>query len=194
MSKKSIAKSIRVITVPPFLVTTLLLLLYFLRPAFFYHIGQLFAAIGFLAVLPTLAYPLSALIPALRKKGRDGQRKLAFITSGIGYVGGVIYCLLDRTTPQLKFIFFTYLCSVFILIFFNKVLKLHASGHACGIVGPLVIAVYFLGWYWLFPTALLAAGVAWSSLYLARHTKRDLAMGTLTAIASFCLCLCVILL
>lgn len=194
MSKNSLAKSIRVITVPPLLAAILMTLLYLFRPDFFAGIGDLLAGILFLAIIPTLAYPLSALIPPLRKKGRAGQRKLAFVTNGVGYIGGVIYALATNASSELKFIYFTYLASVLFLIFFNKVLHLRASGHACGIVGPLIVSVYFLGWYWAFPAALIAIGVAWSSLYLSRHTKKDLALGSLSAFAAFALCLCIILL
>jgi hypothetical protein len=116
---------------------------------------------------------------------REGQRKLAFITSPIGYVFGFAYVFITGASAGLKFIFTGYLLSVIMLLLFNKILKIHASGHACGSIGPLLYAVYFLGGAWLLPCALVCFGVVWSSLHLARHTKSDLLLGAICAVASF---------
>lgn len=189
MSKRVFAKTIRTITIPPLLVSTLLVALYFLRPEIYHSASELFAAIVFLAVIPTAAYPLQKLIPKLRDTGREGQRKLAFVMSITGYTAGFIVAMLTDVTNELKFIYGTYLVSVILLIIFNKVLHFRASGHACGVFGPLIHAVYFMGWWWLPPCAIALAAVVWSSLYLTRHTKSELFLGGMSALAGFLFCM-----
>lgn len=191
MSKKTIAKTVRVVTIPPLLVTSLLIILYFGRPDFFRGLYDLLAGISFLAIIPTLAYPLQPLIPGFKNKGRKGQRTLAFITSGIGYVGGMLYALISKVSPELLLIFASYFVSVIVLTVFNMVLKRKASGHSCGVVGPLIFTVYFLGWGWLIPCVALAGAVAWSSVALKRHTPNDLFLGGLSAMLAFVLCVAI---
>lgn len=188
MSKNTVAKTVRVVTIPPLLVTSLLVILYFGRPEFFRGVLDLVAGIVFLAVIPTLAYPLQPIIPGFKGKGRKGQRTLAFITSGIGYIGGMLYALISKVTPELFLIFGSYFVSVIVLTVFNTVLKRKASGHSCGVVGPLIFTVYFLGWGWLIPCVLLAGAVVWSSVALKRHTPNDMLLGGASAMLSFFLC------
>ncbi len=189
MSKRVVAKTIRTITIPPLLVSTLLTALYFLRPEIYHSAGDLVAAIVFLALIPTVAYPLQKVLPKLRDTGRQGQRKLAFVMSIIGYTAGFAFAWLTDATSELKFIYGTYLVSVILLIFFNKFLHFRASGHACGVFGPLIHAVYFMGWGWLLPCAAALAAVIWSSLYLTRHTKGELFFGGMSALVAFLLCM-----
>ena len=73
-----IAKIVRVSSVPPFMVTILIILLYFLREGIFRSWIDAVVSIVALAVIPVLAYPLSWIIPKIRAKGREGQRILAF--------------------------------------------------------------------------------------------------------------------
>ncbi|MDV3429060.1 MAG: hypothetical protein LIR50_18870, partial [Bacillota bacterium] len=57
-----------------------------------------------------------------------------------------------------------------------------ASGHACGVMGPVLICIYFLGKYsWFF--LLIIPIVFWSRLKMGRHTLRELLLGTSV---SFC--------
>lgn len=191
MSKKVVAKTIRTITIPPLLVSTLLVLLYFIRPEIYRSIGDMIAAIIFLALIPTSAYPLQKLIPRLRDTGRKGQRMLAFVMSIVGYTSGFAFAWFTGVTNELKFIYGTYLVSVILLVVFNKLLHFKASGHACGVFGPLIHAVYFMGWGWLLPCAAALAAVIWSSLYLTRHTKSELFFGGMSAAAAFLFCMIV---
>lgn len=183
--KQTIAKIIRTITVPPVQVTALLLLLFFLRREIFLTPLHLLFALLFLMVIPVLAYPLSVLLPRVRATGREGQRKLAFVMSLAGYTGGVIYGLAASVDSQLMLIFWTYFISVAVLIFFNRLLKRRASGHACSITGPLIAAVYFIGWPTLIPCILLFAAIIWSSLCLKRHTVSELVWGGFSAAIAF---------
>lgn len=191
MNKNVIARVIRIITIPPLLVTALLVTLYIGRPDFFRGVGDLIASVSFLAVIPTLAYPIQALIPGLKKTGRKGQRRLAFVTSGIGYIGGMLYAVISGASAELILIFASYLVSVLVLTVFNTLLKRRASGHSCGVVGPLLFTVYFLGWGWLIPCILLAAAVAWSSVFLKRHTPNDILLGGLSAALAFIICIAI---
>lgn len=190
---EKLAKVFRIATVPPILVSTLLLLLYFSDRGIINTVPELLLGIIFLALIPAAAYPLSSLLPQLKALGRNGQRRLAFVTSIAGYVLGVVYASTSDISIEYKTLFVTYLASVIILTFFNKIIKVRASGHACGSFGPMLPAIYFLGWPWLFPCAALCAGVVWSSLRLGRHTKRDLFFGAICSPLAFVICTLVML-
>jgi membrane-associated phospholipid phosphatase len=73
---------------------------------------------------------------------------------------------------------------VLILIFFNKVLHIRASGHGCSVTGPLVLLIYFIGPVVILPCIMLACAVVWSSVLLKRHKPSDLAFGGLSVIIS----------
>lgn len=73
----------------------------------------------------------------------------------------------------------TYFISVVLLTFVNKVLKVKASGHACSITAPCLLIAMFCGWYHIFPCLLIAAASVWASLYLKRHTVKELLFGAL---------------
>ena len=185
MVKNILAKFFRVLTIPPILVTALLVAVYFTRENTFRGVLDLIAAIVCLAVIPSLAYVLQPIIPGFRGRGRDGQRALAFITSAIGYIVGFAYAFISRATVDFKFIIASYLVSVVLLLIFNKVFHLKASGHACGVLGPLLFMVYFMGWLWAIPCAALAVAVVWSSVALSRHTPKELCLGGACALAAF---------
>ncbi len=190
---EKLAKGFRIATVPPILVSTLLILLYFSDRGIINTVPELILGIIFLALIPASAYPLSTLIPPFRALGRNGQRRLAFVTSIAGYVFGVIYAYTSGISAEYRTLFVTYLVSVVILTFFNKVLKVRASGHACGSFGPMLPAIYFLGWQWLFPCTALCVGVVWSSLKLSRHTKRELLFGAFSSASAFVICTLIML-
>lgn len=182
---KKIAKIIRVITIPPVLVIVLLSSLYITQEDFYANTGEFLLSVVFLMVIPILAYPISYLIPSIRAKGRSEQRKLAFICAIIGYFFAFTYSIVVPVSPELRFLFITYFLSIIMLTLFNKVISLHASGHACSITGPLVLMTYFIGWKWLLPCLLVFILIIWSSLVLKRHTIRELFFGSLYAIIAF---------
>ena len=183
--KNLLAKIIRGVAIPPTFVVTLMTLMYLLHPTMFRHIGDLVAVITALAVIPALAYPLARVIPKYKAKGRQGSRSLAFVTSAVGYVLGTAYAFISGATEDLKFIFCGYLLALGALLVFNKLFKLRASGHACGIFGPLLYAVYFLGAMWIIPCIIVATAVVWASVYRKSHTPKELALGALCACAGF---------
>ena len=173
------------LTIPPMLVTALLIVIFFTRDSVFRGVGDLIAAILCLAVVPTLAYPLQPFVPGFRGKGRSGQRSLAFVTSAVGYVVGFLYAFLSGANEEFKFIVTAYLASVVMLVIFNKLLRFKASGHACGVLGPLLFAVYFMGWMWAIPCAIASVAVVWSSINLSRHTLKELCLGGMCAMVAF---------
>ncbi len=79
------AKSIRVLSVPPVMITVLLLLLNRWKPYFFRTRTEIFISIFWLGIVPVLAYPMQKILPHWKQKGREGQRKLAFLFSMAGF-------------------------------------------------------------------------------------------------------------
>lgn len=180
---KKVAKLIRAISIPPIVVSILVVIL-LITNTITNNLDGLLIFI-FLGFIPLLAYPLAYLIKPIRKMGREGQRNMAFILSIIGYTAGFIYGLVANIEHSLQVMYLTYFISVLVLVFINKVLKIRASGHMTSITGPLVSLVYFIGFGALIPCLFFYALVFWSSLYLKRHTKQQMILGTLIVLASF---------
>lgn len=191
--KNNFAKIIRTISVPPIMVTFLLVILNTARPDIFRNNVEVLISIVLLGIVPVLAYPFQLLSSSLEDKGRIMQRKLAFIFSLIGYATALLWAILVHTSKELLMICATYFISVVILTFFNKVLKKRASGHACSITGPLVFLIYLVDWKLIFPCIIIATLIFWSSLYLQRHTKTDLFYGVLSSLLAFALSFIIIM-
>ncbi len=171
------AKILRVITVPPFLALMLILYLYYGVEGYFTAPIEALLVGLCIIVVPLLAYPISFFVPKFRAGGRKIERSMAFITTGIGYAFLIPVILFGGITEKLSVICLTYVFSVILLIVFNKGLKFKASGHACGVFGPMLVFVYAGGTYMILPCALLSALVIWSSLKLERHTLSELVLG-----------------
>ena len=189
MSKKSwyltLAHAVRVVCVPPVMVGILLVLLYTLRDDVFSTPVEFAVSLLGLTVLPILAYPVSMVVPALRKKGREGQRSLAMYFSTVGYVGVFIYGLVAHVGTGLMHIYAGYLFSGVIILVGNKVFKVRISGHACSVSGPTVYSAYFLGVWGIVVGVLCWFAILWASLVMKRHTFREFILGTLTCLFSF---------
>lgn len=183
--KTKIAKIIRIITVPPIMILGLIIILSSLRTDIFQNKAQIIISILFLGILPILAYPLQPIVPKFKDKGREGQRELAFILNIVGYILAVIIGYFMRVDSNLQFIYNTYLISVILLTILNKGFHIRASGHACSATGPLLFLIYFIGFKAIIPCIIVGYGTIWASLTLKRHTKIDIAMGTLTCILAF---------
>lgn len=191
--KNIFAKIIRIISVPPVMITFLLVILNTTRPDIFRNNVEVLTSIILLGIVPVLAYPFQLLSSSLEDKGRIMQRKLAFIFSLIGYATALLWAILVHTSKELLMICATYFMSVVILTFFNKVLKKRASGHACSITGPLVFLIYLVDWKLIFPCLIIATLIFWSSLYLQRHTRTDLFYGVLSNLLAFALSFIIIM-
>ncbi len=179
------AKTIRVMTIPPILVFTLLTVLLTNYDQFYGEIIDYALAITFLMIVPALAYPIQMLNPSWRAQGRAGQRKLAFIFSVCGYFIGLSIAIICRIKPTLLAIYIGYCTSVLLLTLFNKGFKIHASGHAAGVTGPLLYFAVFNN-VWLVPVAvILYVAIIWSSVKMKRHTISEFILGTLCSVIAF---------
>lgn len=184
--KEKFAKAIRVLTTAPIFAFLLCTLLYFLLDGAIASLRHYLAAVFFLTVLPVLAYPLSALIPPLRKKGRDGQRNLAIAFSVLGYIGGFLYAFFGGGSAVEKVLFGTYLISG-VTLAVCTLLHYKASGHACGCSGPVAMLSVFVCPWFLFGYLLLTP-VIWSSMKLKRHTATQLLVGTVIPVLAMLIC------
>ena len=189
MAKKpfylTLAHIVRIVCVPPVMVGILLVLLYTLRDDVIASaVGMAVSLLG-LTVLPVLAYPVAALIPATRKKGREGQRSMAMYFSVVGYVAVFVFGLVAGVGTGLMHIYAGYLFSVVIILIGNKVFKVRISGHACSVSGPMVYSAYFLGIWGIIVGIICWAVILWASLVMKRHTFREFVLGTLTCLLSF---------
>ena len=178
------AKLIRGITVPPVIVSVLLILLYFFEDNAVPTALDLVFSLFFLAFVPILAYPLQLTVPAFRPGGQKMMRRLAFILSILGYSAALTVSLVRGAVPNLVYIDAVYLCSVAVLTALNLATPWHASGHACSIVGPIALLGCFMGWGALAVGVVAVALSLWSSVYLGRHTVREYVLGALASLLS----------
>lgn len=186
-AKKVCAQVIRILSVPPVMITLLILILYGYNPFIFRGWSDVVISILLLGIIPVFAYPFQMAVPSLKKGERNTQRKLAFIFTLIGYTIALIWSLVSKASTELLLICSTYCISIVLLTICNKLIHIRAGGHACSFTGPLLFLIYFIDWKLCFPCFLIALLIVWSSLYLKRHTKKDLAMGSLACILSFLL-------
>ena len=184
-TKERIAKVIRVLSVPPIMVSVFILILPSHKKYIFTHVSQIIIMILLLGIISALAYVLSDMIPAIKIKGREGQRKLAFITTLIGYTIALLWAIITAVSKELMLICLMYFTSVLLLTICNKGLHFRASGHASSFTGPLILTIYFMGWKVIIPSLFIAILIVWSSVYLKRHTLKELAGGMIVNIFSF---------
>lgn len=177
--KNKLLKTIRIITIPPIVVTTILIL--------FIYKGIIVTTIDkvllllFLGILPTLGYFINYLL----KGNREKERKLSFIFTIISYGLGFIYAIIYNTPEEVKFIYYIYFFSSVILTIFN-LLKLKASGHTASITGFVLLLFLFINKFTLLFTLPVYLLVTYSSVSLKRHKPLDLVLGTISiAIAYF---------
>ena len=154
-SKERIAKIIRALSVPPVMVSVLIIILAINKEGIFRNTLEIVVSIVLLGFVPILAYILNGIVPGFRKQGREGQRKLAFVTNLIGYSVAFLWALLSDVESALLLICSTYFFSVLILTICNKAFHYRASGHACSFTGPLVLMIYFFGWKVFIPCLLV---------------------------------------
>ena len=184
--KQKIYKFISVISVAPLIAFYVLTALYLHDQAIFGGSLWYILSVVFLTLLPFSAYGLEHLIPSIKKQGRKGERKLAFVMCIAGYVLGAASSLIFNAPQGIKMIFMGYLVSGGILAFFNSILKVKASGHACGIAGPYIVLLYFFGrkvWYLVFLLIL----IFWVRKRMGRHSYQELISGTLIGMLGTCL-------
>lgn len=125
-------------------------------------------------------------IPGYKDRGREGQRSLAMIFAVTGYVAGCLQSLVSHTGSGLWVIYLEYLLSGAILLVLNKCLHLKASGHACGVAGPMVLLFYF-DIKAVIPGLCIMVLTWWASLHMKRHTLSQLLGGTVIPVCIICL-------
>ena len=172
------AKIVRILTVAPIMALAALCTLFICDPALLGGAYLFALAVLFLTVLPLLAYPLQRFIPPFKDKGREGQRNLAMIFAVSGYVLGCITNLFLSAPASLWFIYLGYLISGALILVTNKLFKLRASAHACGVVGPTVILASLGLPAAIFPGVALYLAALWASLKMKRHTIAQFIGGT----------------
>ena len=187
--KERIAKAIRVLSVPPVMVSVLILILAFSKDGIFRSALEKVITIVLLGFVPILAYGLQKILPGFKEQGREGQRKLAFITNLVGYSAAFLWALIADVENALLLICLTYFFSVVFLTICNNGLHYRASGHASSFTGPLVLLIYFFGWKVIIPCLVIAALIIWSSIYLKRHTVKEIVGGIVVCLLSFTLSL-----
>lgn len=185
MSKtEKTAKAIRVLTTVPVMAFMFLTILYKMRPELFGSITHYILLLSFLVLFPVLGYVLQPLLPHFKDKGREGQRNLVILMSFIGFFLGFIIGLFLHAPSAVFLIYLGYFISSIIIIIFNKLLHIRASGHTCGVAGPLSLLVYFISFKGLL-ISLILVPVYWASLKLKRHTLAQLIWGTFISICAF---------
>ncbi len=180
-AKLKISKVIRVATIPPVFASILVSLLYFTGDGLILNAFHYVMALFFLAILPVSAYPLSMLFENGTERGT--QRKLAIIFSVLGYVAGTVFALATSAPEGELVLYLTYLFSGVLTAFFSFVLKFKASGHTCGVAGPIAMLVYRLGPQYMLLTFALAA-VFVTSINLKRHTLSQLISGSIVPVVA----------
>ena len=182
------AKIIRVITTPTALFFIMLFIMFFVKPAFFPSAAELWIPMCFIGIFPLIAYFVSFIIRKIKNPENDDyreiQRKLAFFFSVVGYFFGFVLSLSLNLNCAIIRITAIYFFSVIILSVFN-LCRRKASGHACGISGPMLILCYHIGWLYIFPCIIVYILSFWSSVFLKRHTVTQFILGTLSAVFAF---------
>ena len=174
-----LALTIRKIMIPPVMSVLFFAVLYRLPIGIFTRTADFAAAVLCIGLFPVLAYPVSVLVPGIRKKGREGQRNLAFVFSVAGYLLGFLYSFIPGRSAQFRLITLIYVFSVAALLVFNKLLKIRASGHSCAVTGPMLACLLLIGPKSLLPCLLLWGLSLWSSVISGRHTLREFLTGAL---------------
>lgn len=183
--KNSFAKLIRIITVPPILALSMLLILRYEFGDRFASIPALWGAILCLTVIPACAYPAAAIWKGKEADTRSRQRKLAFVLNLLGYAGALLLSVITSRRQMLLAVTSAYLIAVLLLTLLNKVFHIKASGHACSCVLPFLFLMYWLGPKAAVLCVLIYLAELWASVSLKRHTVREFLLGSAVALITF---------
>ncbi len=191
--KKSLfilSKIIRILTLAPLMCLAASLIIYFSKTSYYASFSSFMTSTLLLVIFPLLAYPVYYIIPTLKKKGREFQRKLAIIFAFISYLLVFALSFVFKDSWSIKVYYFTYVFSSICIFASTKILHFNASGHAAGMTGPIVyLSFYVSPWYLL--GLVLVILVYLASLYMKRHTLLELIWGSL--LPSICIIICYII-
>ena len=181
------AKLIRILTLPPIMVGTILLLLCTRNDVYATPADFLLTFLG-LSVIPVLSYPVQMVVPSLRRGGRKTQRSLAFVFSFFGYALALLSAWMRSAQANLVYVTAVYSLSLIFLTAINCLTPFHASGHACSLMGPLVLAGCFIGRVTVLPSIILYVVSLAAALYMRRHTLSEFLLGSLSSLLAAVLC------
>lgn len=180
--KKKLALGISIVTVVPMMALLAILGLY-LKDFSFYQQEELWViwCIVFLVIIPSSTYIFSNYLPKFKEKGRKWERNFAFLMGIIGQVIGFTGAWYFNSPQGVKTLFMVYLVAGVLLSFTNFIIGKKASGHACGVAGPITFMAFVFGpkvglAFFLMPV------IFWSRLKLQRHSVSELVLGTLIGI------------
>ncbi len=161
---------VRVLSVAPLLAAVMLILLFVSKREIFSTHLTFITMLLTLGILPLSSYPLQRFIPKFKDEGRKGQRTLAMIFAVAGYIACTALVLIFKGSRAEIMISLTYLISGILIFVVNKGFKLMASGHGCGIAGPIVVLIIFRSYIAAAIGTLLAIFICISSVRSKRHT------------------------
>ena len=99
------------------------------------------------------------------------------IMSTLGYITATASAFILGFGADVTRVFITYLLSGASLLIINKLFHIKASGHACGLAGPMGVIVFYTGPTGLIIGCTVFALMVWSSLRLRSHTASQLIIG-----------------
>lgn len=173
-----LSKITRILTLAPILALSSSLIIYFSKSNYYASVGSFITSILLLVILPLLAYPLFYIVKKFKEKGRPFQRKLAIIFAYISYLLIFILSFIFNDSWNIRIYYLTYLISGIVILLSSKFFHFNISGHAAGVVGPIVYLSFYVSPFYLF-ALLLFVLVIISSLYMKRHTFIELIIGGL---------------
>ena len=183
--REKAASVIRKATVPPVMILYLIIVLAVSGKNVFRNPFEALLALFLLGIIPVLAYPLQKVLPGFKDKGRDGQRKLAFILTFFGYTANYIAARVLQMEQNYMLVASTYFLSIVFLSVFNIFTPLKASGHACSFTGPAVLLAYIVHPSFIIIGVILGVVVCCASIILKRHTAAQLACGIIVCVCAF---------
>jgi len=180
--KNKLALGVSIITVVPMVALVTIIGIY-LKDFSFYKQQEIWViwSIVFLVIVPSSAYIIKYWVPKFKAKGRTWERNLAFVTGVTGQVLGFIGAWYLGAPQGVKILFMVYLVAGVLLSITNFIIGKKASGHACGVSGPITLLTFVLGAkaglvFFLMPL------IFWSRLKLKRHNLSELLLGTMIGI------------
>lgn len=184
-----LAKIIRVLTISPIMALGICLIIFFGVDNSFSSVFVFLLTVFCLAIFPVLAYPFERKTHIMNKINPDltpraADRKMAIIFSVISYTVILLVALLNNESVIVKQLVLTYFISGVLICLSSFLFKVEASGHMCGIVGPMVFLSVKIS-YWFLLIILPLGFVVWSSLKLKRHTPLQLILGSIIPIIGF---------
>ncbi len=175
---------VRVLSVAPILAAVMLVILFVTDSKVFASAWSFASMLLTLGILPLSAYPLQRYLPKFKDEGRRGQRTLAMIFAVIGYVLCTVMLLILGGTREEYLICLTYLISGVLVFIINKVLKIHVSGHGCGVCGPVPVLLVLGSYIAAAVYAVSAIFVCISSIRSKRHTISEFFGGAAVSVVT----------